>query len=75
MPSNRRFNHKKSVQDNWTQEETQKHYHEKALKNAKKAKSQESGKKFKRVKILHGYKLVEIKPKNGRSKKSHKKGS
>ena len=61
MPSNRRFNHKKSVEENWSVEETQEFLHKKALKAAALHKEQESGKKYKRVPILHGFKLVEIK--------------
>jgi hypothetical protein len=47
--------------ENWTATETRKYLHDKAKKAAEKAKKQESGKKYKRVPIKNGYKLIEIK--------------
>jgi len=61
----KKWTKKHSHQENWTQAETQKFLHERAKKAVDDHKKEAAKKQYKKVPILHGYKLVEIK--NGES--------
>jgi len=63
MPTNKRWNYKKKPSsDKWTEDETKKALKGYGKKALIKAKKQEEQKVYKKVPILHGFKLVEIKP-------------
>ena len=61
MPTYKKCTGSKKPTENWTADETKAYHHEQGLKAAIKAKKQEAGKRYKKVPILNGFKLVEIK--------------
>ena len=58
-------NHKKSINENWTESETQTYLHNRDKKRTEKLKDSRKGKRFEMVKVCDmplTYKEIEVKP-------------